>query len=141
MQSSDNQNPMLVKKECKVYGYDIDVMGIVSNIVYVRWMEDLRTKFLDKYFPLEEMLKINGAPIIAKAEIEYKYPTTIYDKIVGEAWVSGMGKSKWEMEFKFYTEKRVHCIARQYGYYFDLNRNKPARLPENLVNKYEKELG
>jgi len=27
--------------------YDIDFMGIVSNISYVRWMEDLRLQFLD----------------------------------------------------------------------------------------------
>ena len=32
----------LVEMPLKVQGYDIDVAGIVSNIVYVRWLEDLR---------------------------------------------------------------------------------------------------
>jgi len=41
--------PMLIQKPLKINGYDIDVMGIVSNIVYIRWFEDLRFEFLDRY--------------------------------------------------------------------------------------------
>lgn len=35
--------PILIQKPLKINGYDIDVMGIVSNIVYIRmlWISDL----------------------------------------------------------------------------------------------------
>jgi acyl-CoA thioester hydrolase len=46
--------PMLVELEIKIKAYDIDVMGIVSNIVYVRWFEDLRTLFLIHFYPLRK---------------------------------------------------------------------------------------
>ncbi len=34
------------EKEIEVNGYDIDAMGVVSNIVYIRWFEILRTAFI-----------------------------------------------------------------------------------------------
>ena len=71
--------PLLIEKQLKVNGYDIDVMGIVSNIVYVRWFEDLRYRFLDTFCPFEELLARNQSPILSRTEVEYKYPLTIYD--------------------------------------------------------------
>ena len=32
--------------------YDIDFAGIVSNIVFIRWLEDLRLALLDQTYPL-----------------------------------------------------------------------------------------
>ena len=32
--------------------YDIDFAGIVSNIVFIRWLEDLRLGLLDQAYPL-----------------------------------------------------------------------------------------
>ena len=40
----------------RVKPYDMDVVGVVSNIVYVRWMEDLRLAMLDAYLPLDEQM-------------------------------------------------------------------------------------
>ncbi len=32
------QKPLLIEMPIKINFYDIDAMGIVSNIVYVRWL-------------------------------------------------------------------------------------------------------
>ena len=32
---------LVAEREIEVNNYDIDAMGIVSNIVYIRWFEDL----------------------------------------------------------------------------------------------------
>ena len=32
--------------------YDIDFAGIVSNIVFIRWLEDLRLGLMDQAYPL-----------------------------------------------------------------------------------------
>jgi hypothetical protein len=36
--------------------YDIDFAGIVSNIVFIRWLEDLRLGLLDQVYPLTQAL-------------------------------------------------------------------------------------
>ncbi len=40
----------------QVKAYEIDAMGVVSNIVYVKWLEDARHEFLAKYYPYDEMI-------------------------------------------------------------------------------------
>ena len=36
-----NQKPLEVSLNLPIKTYDIDFAGIVSNIVYIRWLEDL----------------------------------------------------------------------------------------------------
>jgi len=130
---------MIVEMPLQVNGYDIDVMGIVSNIVYIRWFEDLRFKFLDTYFPFEKIISHNQSPILATTEASYKYPLTIYDKPFGRVWVIGMSRAKWKMEFEIVTENKIHCTGRQSGYFFDLNKNKPIAIPSELINRFKLE--
>ncbi len=40
----------------RVKPYDIDVVGVVSNIVYVRWMEHLRLAMLEATAPAVELV-------------------------------------------------------------------------------------
>src|SRR5271165_1887491 len=72
MAKSPTPDRLEVQVPLRVKPYDIDVVGVVSNIVYVRWMEDLRLAMLDVYLPLDEQMADGIAPAILKVEIEYK---------------------------------------------------------------------
>ncbi|MEL6255292.1 MAG: thioesterase family protein [Bacteroidota bacterium] len=128
---------MLVEMPIKIYGYDIDVMGIVSNQVYVRWFEDLRTEFLARYWPYEQMLEDNMSPVLARTEIDYKYPLKIGEKIIGKLWVESFSRAKWIMSFEISSEERVFCMGKQIGYVVDLIRKRPIPMPAGLMEKYE----
>ena len=52
---------LLVTLPLNVRTYNIDFAGIVSNIVYIRWHEDLRLEMLDRYFPIQEQLRRAGS--------------------------------------------------------------------------------
>ena len=43
------EGKLVAEKEIEVNNYDIDAMGIVSNIVYVRWFEDLNSIYQSTY--------------------------------------------------------------------------------------------
>ncbi|MEM8890121.1 MAG: thioesterase family protein [Bacteroidota bacterium] len=128
---------MLVEMPIRIYGYDIDVMGIVSNLVYVRWFEDLRTEFLARYWPYEQMLEDNMSPVLARTEVDYKYPLKIGEKVMGRLWVEEFSRAKWVMSFEISTEKRVFCLGKQMGYVVDLTRKRPVPMPAGLMEKYE----
>ncbi|MGO9114694.1 MAG: hypothetical protein ACLP9L_36220 [Thermoguttaceae bacterium] len=51
MPHSTHPDRLEVQVPLRVKPYDIDVVGVVSNIVYVRWMEDLRLAMLDRDSP------------------------------------------------------------------------------------------
>lgn len=138
---SQQRRLMLIELPIQVSGYDIDVMGIVSNIVYVRWFEDLRWQFLEKYYPFEDIYRSGLSPILSHTEVEYKAPLTVFDAPVGRCWVTALRKSRWEMAFELEVNGKIHTTGRQCGYFFDLERKRPARIPQRLLSAFEQEGG
>ena len=67
-----NEGKLVVDTEIEVNGYDIDAMGIVSNIVFIKWFEDLRTIFINQYMNYSEMMTQGISPILMKTEVDYK---------------------------------------------------------------------
>lgn len=125
--------PKLVEKRFKIQTYDIDLTGIVNNIVYVRWMEDLRRLMLDEYYPLEKFLEQNYIPIISSTAIEYKRPLRLSNIVYGRMWMEEAKKARWQVRAEFVMEEeKVAAIARQAGYFFDIKGNKPVELPDEL---------
>ena len=133
----ESQKKFYLESPIKVNTYDTDYMGIVSNTVYPKYFENLRNEILDKYFPLEEMLKEKNTPILAETHIWYKRPITLNSHPVGKINVTLTGASRWEAEIEIAEGDRIYCKGHQVGYYFNLERNKPVRFPQDFLNLYE----
>ncbi len=128
---------MIVEMEIGIKAYDIDAMGIVSNIVYIRWFEDLRHLFLERLFPYEKMIETNISPILIKTEITYKVPLTIHDHPTGTCRIKKLGSSKWEMEFEISSDDIIHCKGKQVGCFYNLEKKRPSLVPERLLEVWE----
>mgnify|MGYP001800789687 FL=1 len=128
--------PLEVEIPFKVKTYDIDFAGVVSNIVYIRWLEDLRLKFLDEYLPLDEQMQRGDIPFISKTQIEYKRPIQLFDNVISKMWMSNVGKVKWTLEAEFISNKQVAATAIQIGTFVNSENGRPAKLPEELLQKY-----
>ncbi len=63
--------------------YDIDFAGIVSNIVYVRWLEDLRLDLLDATAPLQSLLDVGICPVVVRTDIRYRSSLRLGDQVAG----------------------------------------------------------
>ncbi|MBR5466396.1 MAG: acyl-CoA thioesterase [Bacteroidaceae bacterium] len=133
----ESQKKFYLECPIKVNTYDTDYMGIVSNTVYPKYFENLRNEILDKYFPLEEMLKEKNTPILAETHIWYKRPLTLESRPIGKINVTLSGASRWEAEIEIVEGERIYCKGHQVGYYFNLERNKPVRFPKEFLEKYE----
>ena len=123
---------LIAEMPITINAYDIDAMGIVSNIVYVRWFEDLRMKFLNEQLPLSEMMREQVSPILIKTEANYKAPLTIFDHPIGRCWLLNSGETRWEMEFEIITDNIIHCKGIQKGCFYDLSKKKVTRMPRKL---------
>ena len=130
---------MLVEKNINIKAYEIDSMGIVSNIVYIKWFEDLRHLFLDKYYPYKDMMKEKKSPMLMRTEVDYKKPLTILDSPVGKLWVAKMGQTKWEMMIEISIGDVVYCQGKQIGCFFDVENNKVTAFPDWFVEIFQKE--
>jgi acyl-CoA thioester hydrolase len=133
------QRPLQVNLHITVKTYDIDFMGIVSNIAYVRWMEDLRLYFLEVHYPLQKLISELIVPIITQTHIEYKRPIRMHDQVNGSIWMEKFDSSGWVANAEFMVNGKHAATATQGGVFINLGTMKPANPPEGLQKKYDKE--
>lgn len=132
-----HKQPFEIEIHLPVRTYDIDFAGIVNNIVYVRWLEDLRLEMLARYFPLDEQLKNGIAPVIVQTKIDYKQSIKISDIPSGKMWMKAMGSLRWTVNAEISINNRVAALGEQVGIFVNLQNNKPIRMPERLKHKYQ----
>ena len=129
----------IVERELPVRTYDIDFAGIVSNIVYVRWLEDLRLAMMDEAYPIARALAEDVAPILLETRIAYERPVTIHDALKGRMWVTEMGRVKWHLAAEFIVGDVVHARAEQVGLFIRLSTRRPIAPPLPLRQRFAPE--
>ena len=121
----------------QVKTYDIDFAGIVSNIVYLRWLEDLRLKILETYLPLKQLMDRGYCPIIASTEIKYKKALRMFDRPVAKMWVSELGRLRCTLQAEICLDDRIVTTATQTGFFIDLETMRPMAIPQELKAIYQ----
>jgi acyl-CoA thioester hydrolase len=96
---------------------------------------------MDDYYPFEEMLANNQSPILEKTEIHYRAPLRLFEEVNGQMWVSKLGKARWEVQAEFVRADLVIVQAKQTGYFMDLERFRPIRIPEVMRAQWEQDGG
>jgi acyl-CoA thioester hydrolase len=137
MDIAAHKQPFEVEIRFPVRTYDIDFAGIVNNIVYVRWLEDLRLEMLAHHFPLDEQLNNGIAPVIVQTKIDYKQSIKISDAPIGRMWMKAMESLRWTVNAVIVIDDKVAALGEQVGIFVDLQNNKPIRMPERLKQTYQ----
>lgn len=119
----------------QVKTYDIDFAGIVSNIVYIRWLEDLRLQLLAEHLPLERQMAHGYGPILGSTHIEYKRPIRLFDRPLGRMWVEKFGRTSWEVKAEILLDGEPAAAATQRGVFVDYATLRPVPVPEELRAK------
>jgi acyl-CoA thioester hydrolase len=137
---NSTRQPFEVELYLPVRTYDIDFAGIVSNIVYVRWLEDLRLEMLAHHFPLNEQLQQGIAPIILQTKIDYKQSIKLADQPLGKIWMKALESLRWTISAEFSVNTKVVALGEQAGIFINMQTHKPIRIPELLKQKYQQQV-
>lgn len=116
--------------------YDIDFAGIVSNITFVRWLEDLRLGLMEGSYPLREALAEDVAPILLKTAIRYCRPVTIFDRLLGRMRIKSLERVRWRLSAEFRVADLLHAEAEQEGLFVRLSTRRPIPIPERIRRRY-----
>ena len=121
-----------VQHTFRVMTYDIDFAGIVSNISYIRWLEDLRNLFAEQALSIGEAFQRGIAPALMHTEIDYLASVRFPDRLTGRMWLAGQGRSKWILAAEFESQATNGLVARakQTGVFVALDTLRPVCLPE-----------
>jgi acyl-CoA thioester hydrolase len=123
-----------VQHTFRVMTYDIDFAGVLSNISYIRWLEDLRNLFAEQALSIGDALRRGIAPTLMRTEIDYLAPVRFPDTVTGRMWLADQGRSKWVLAAEFESQAANQLVARaqQSGVFVALGTLRPVRLPEEF---------
>ena len=130
------QKPLEVNLNLAIKTYDIDFAGIVSNIVYIRWLEDLRLKMLEVHQPLEQLMTKKYCPVVRSTQIKYKKALKLFDCPIGKMWMSQLGRLRCTLEAEIYLNEEIVTSATQTGFFLNLETMRPMPIPSNIKDIY-----
>ncbi|HUI30319.1 MAG TPA: acyl-CoA thioesterase [Candidatus Acidoferrales bacterium] len=110
--------------EFEVSTYDIDAANHANNIVYVRWLEDLRCKLFASSCPVCDLLKRNLYPVVTFTQIRYKNPLKLTDSLKGIIWVESIAHGIMNLKYLFQRNDLVIATAEQSCVLMDLQTGK-----------------
>lgn len=131
---------LYLEYDINVSTHDIDFAGHVSNIVYLRWLEDMRLKMFDMYCPLQHFMAEGKTPVLVSSEIHYHRPIRLFEKPRGKMWLSEVTLTTLKIEAEIYLDEKLCTTARHVGVFVDIAKMKPVRVPKSFhdaVSKYE----
>jgi len=136
--------PVLTIRTIRVNTYDIDFAGVVSNIVYVRWMEDMRIAMTEAphYLPLISLMAGQDgiAPAVLETQIKYRRSILLGDVVIGKAWLAALTHRKIDVAYEFYVENKLAASGRQSGCFINISTKRLARTPPEWISIYKQSL-
>ncbi|HEY9713127.1 MAG TPA: thioesterase family protein [Chroococcales cyanobacterium] len=120
----------------KVKTYDIDSAGHVSNIVYLRWMEDLRLELMERHFSYQSFIEAGYQPIIAATEIQYKRAVKLFDRPIGHMWIESLSAASMRFHGEIVVNGEVTTRAFHTGVFVDVTSGRPRRMPQVVIQKF-----
>lgn len=137
MESGESMRKLAITVPITVRTHDIDSAGHVSNIVYLRWLEDMRLDLFEKYFSLKTFLAHRCTMVLAETKIQYKRPIRLFQKPVATMWIESLRASSLEFRAEIYLDEVLATAASHIGVFVDLEDMRPIRIPKIVVEKFK----
>ncbi|MBI2810003.1 MAG: acyl-CoA thioesterase [Candidatus Melainabacteria bacterium] len=133
----ENAGYLGIQMKIKVRTYDIDSAGHVSNIVYFRWLEDLRLQLFEEHFSFQSFVEQGYTPVIAASSIEYKRAIKLFDEPVGHMYLSEIRAASIKFYGEIYVGEQLTTRATHTGVFVDIDTMRPRRTPTALIEKFK----
>jgi len=73
---------------------DIDELGHVNNVAYLRWVQDVAAAHWRAQASAEDQARLRW--VVVRHEIDYKHPARFGDRIVASTWVGTASRIRFE---------------------------------------------
>jgi len=111
---------------------DIDEMGHVNNVVYVRWVQEVAAAHWLSV--ASEELRSRYLWIVLRHEIDYKNPAFINDEINGTTWVGEHYGARFERFVKLMNPAdKILAEAKTMWCMVDAKTMRPTRITDEVL--------
>ena len=110
---------------------DIDEMGHVNNVIYVRWVQEVAAAHWNHEASF--LLKEKYAWVVLRHEIDYKNPAFLQDRITGITRVGEYNGARFDRYVKITTAAKILAEAKTTWCLLDAKKLRPTRIPEEII--------
>jgi acyl-CoA thioester hydrolase len=89
---------------------DIDELGHVNNVTYLRWVQDAAVAHWRARAPAADQARLFW--VVLRHEIDYKQPARLGDTLVARTWVGAASRLKFERHTEVVREADGRLLAR-----------------------------
>ncbi|MFN2267625.1 MAG: acyl-CoA thioesterase [Desulfonatronovibrio sp.] len=116
----------------RVLPSDIDELGHVNNIVYLRWVQDAAVAHWQNTASLEDQKNIMW--VVLRHEIDYKAPAMEDEEIIARTWIGQAKRLSFERNTEILREKDNKLLARAKTIWCPINpeTGRPQRVDERI---------
>ncbi|AMM52002.1 acyl-ACP thioesterase [Rufibacter sp. DG15C] len=113
---------------------DIDELGHVNNVVYVRWVQEVSAAHWAHVAPQE--IKEKYLWVILRHEIDFLKPAMPHDEITGYTWVGEHQGAKFERFVSLYRGGTEELLASANTTWclLDAQTMRPRRIEQELID-------
>jgi len=117
---------------------DIDEMGHVNNVVYVRWIQEVAAAHWAQAATAE--MKQKYLWVVLRHEVDYVNPSFEGDAITGTTWLGEAtgARSERYVELKLQTSGKVLIKAKTIWCMLDAHTLKPKRVDPEIMETFKK---
>jgi acyl-CoA thioester hydrolase len=105
-----NQKPDVYELGISVQAADIDQLGHVNNVTYLRWVQEAAAAHWQSLAPPADQAQLLW--VVLRHEIEYQRPAFLRDKIIARTWVGSASRLRFERHTEFLRATDRTCLAR-----------------------------
>ena len=115
---------------------DIDDLGHVNNIVYLRWVQEAATAHWRASAPVQAVDAV--AWVVRRHEIDYRHPAMPNDRLVIRTWIGAAEGLTFERltEILRARDGRVLAEARTLWIPIDARSGRPVRVSEEVRRRF-----
>ena len=111
---------------------DLDPLNHVNNAIFSTYYEEARIQFIQEVPSLARQMQNGYSFVLANLEIDFIKPVEFPADILIGSGIKELGNSSITSFQAIYTadEKQLTSVAEAHGVWFDLEKQRPARLPD-----------
>jgi acyl-CoA thioester hydrolase len=115
---------------------DIDALGHVNNVVYLRWMQEAAAAHWEAAAAPE--LREQTVWVVVRHEIDYKAPAFDGEHLLARTWVGKPAGATWERFIEIRRPEGDKLLARGRSVYAALDKTsgKPRRIDAQLQGPF-----
>lgn len=131
--------PAVFEHHLVVSKREIDRLGHVNNIEYLRWMQDAATAHsAAQGWPGSRYVELGAGWVVRSHKIEYLAQALLNDPIVVKTWVANFEKIRSLRKFKIMraSDDALLAVAETQWVFVCYQRRQPRRVPDEVRNAF-----